>query len=107
MLDTVGFDDMIKDADLVITGEGRIDSQTLTGKLPYAVMNRCVKEGVPGVAIGGCVGLSEDEDIDGFESILPVTPAGMPISEAMKPETASANVRNTVRHIMKTYTLSK
>lgn len=107
ILDIVGFDGMIKDADLVITGEGCIDSQTLTGKLPYTVMKRCVKEGVPVVAIGGCVGLSEDEDIDGFESILPVTPAGMPLAEAMNPETASANVRNTVSRIMKTYRLRK
>ena len=100
ILDIVGFDGMIKDADLVITGEGCIDSQTLTGKLPYIVMKRCVKAGIPLAAIGGSVKLDREYDVSGFDFILPITPSDMELSEAMNPQTASANVREAVRRLM-------
>jgi hypothetical protein len=41
--------------------------------------------------------------MSGFDMVIPVTPEGMPLEEAMKTETASANVRETVKKIMLTY----
>ena len=46
ILDIAGFDEMIKDADIVITGEGKSDAQTLMGKVPHGVLKRCLREGV-------------------------------------------------------------
>ena len=86
VLDAIGFDELIRGADLVITGEGRIDSQTQTGKLPYAVMKRVVAQGVNVIAIAGSV--AQDAVIEGFDALLQVTPEGMPLEEAMKKETA-------------------
>lgn len=43
MLDIADFDAAIKDADLVITGEGKSDEQTLMGKVPHGVLKRCKK----------------------------------------------------------------
>ena len=93
VLDAIGFDSIIKDADLIITGEGRIDSQTLTGKTPYGVLQRAKRQGLPVVAIGGSVQLdSEDAKRVGFAAVLQVTPPGMPLQDAMNPETAVENI---------------
>lgn len=56
VLDTIGFDQRIKDADLVITGEGRLDSQSLQGKAAMAVAKGCQQAGVPCIALVGSVG---------------------------------------------------
>ena len=102
ILDAIGFDDMIKGADLVITGEGCVDNQTLTGKLPYVVMQHCVKAGIPVAVIGGSVNLDKDCDIPGFDFIVPVTPSDMKLSDAMDPQIAYINVRNAIQKLLKT-----
>lgn len=55
VLDTAGFDEALKSADLVITGEGRIDEQTACGKTIGGVLRRSVAAGVPVIAIAGSV----------------------------------------------------
>ena len=47
LLDTIGFDDKIKDADMILTGEGKSDSQTLMGKVPMGILRRAQRYGVP------------------------------------------------------------
>ncbi len=56
VLDTVGFEAVAADADLIITGEGRIDSQSLRGKVVTGVARRAVALGVPVIAIVGDIG---------------------------------------------------
>lgn len=93
VLDAIGFDDVIKGADLIITGEGRIDSQTLAGKTPYGVLQRAKRQGIPVIAIGGNVQLTQEEaKAVGFTSVLQVTPPDMPLNDAMNPETAAENI---------------
>ena len=58
VLDEVGFDDRLAGAALCITAEGRIDEQTLRGKVVAAVAERCRAAGVPCIAVGGQVGPS-------------------------------------------------
>jgi glycerate kinase len=53
--DAVGLDAAVRDADLVITGEGRIDSQTVQGKTPIGVARVAQRHGKPVIAIGGCL----------------------------------------------------
>lgn len=96
ILDAVRFDDVIKGADLVVTGEGKLDHQTLTGKLPYKVAQRAAAKGVPVIAICGAAEISE---LPGAMAVIPVTPEGMPLSEAMKPATAMENIRTAVRDV--------
>jgi glycerate kinase len=55
--DAVGLDAAVRDADLVITGEGRIDSQTVQGKTPIGVARVAQRHGKPVIAIGGCLAL--------------------------------------------------
>jgi glycerate kinase len=60
VLDTVQFDSLVKDADFVFTGEGKIDSQTLRGKVVIGVAKRAKLAHVPVIAIVGDIG----DDID-------------------------------------------
>lgn len=55
MLDIVGFDGLIRDVDLVVTGEGRIDGQSIYGKVPVGIARRCMKTGVPVAAVVGSI----------------------------------------------------
>lgn len=95
VLDAIGFDEIIRDADLVITGEGKIDAQTLAGKLPYAVARRASEANIPVIAI---CGKAEVDALPGFRSIIQVTPADQPIAHAMLPEVASANIASCLSH---------
>lgn len=56
LLDSVHFDDLVRDADMVFTGEGRIDWQSAHGKVPMGVGLRCKRAGVPCVALCGSIG---------------------------------------------------
>lgn len=104
VLDAIGFDEIIAGADLVITGEGRVDSQTLTGKTPFGVAQRAIRQGIPVVAIGGSVAIDAHQAREaGFKDALQVTPEGMPLSEAMKQDVASENVYRTILKLMKDY----
>ena len=104
VLDAIGFDEIIAGADLVITGEGRVDSQTLTGKTPFGVAQRAIRQGIPVVAIGGSVAIDPHQAREaGFKDALQVTPEGMPLSEAMKQDVASENVYRTILKLMKDY----
>lgn len=68
VLDAIDFDSMIEGADAVITGEGRIDSQTFKGKTPFGVMCRARQKGIPLYAIGGCAELDGVSGISRFSS---------------------------------------
>lgn len=56
VLDTIKFEQIIQDADLIITGEGQIDQQTLDGKAVYGVAKAGKKAGIPVIALVGSVG---------------------------------------------------
>ena len=104
VLDAIEFDRIISGADLVMTGEGKVDSQTLTGKTPFGVAQRAIRQDIPVVAIGGCVQISQEEASDaGFAGVYQVTPSGMPLEEAMRLDVASKNVYDTTLKILKEY----
>lgn len=97
VLDAIGFDDIISGADLVITGEGRVDSQTLTGKTPFGVAQHAHRQRIPVVVIGGSVEIDVLQVREaGFNDVIQVTPLDMPLSVAMKPEVAAENVYNAI-----------
>ena len=75
VLETTGFDALVKDADLVITGEGRTDFQTAMGKAPVGVAAVAKRHGVPVLCLSGGLGEGADDvlahGIDGLASIVP------------------------------------
>lgn len=97
VLDAIGFDSMAEGADLVITGEGRMDSQTLKGKAPLCVLRHSLRLGIPTVALTGIV---SDYDLMkglGYKEILCINPPGLAREAAMQPATARCNLYNTVK----------
>lgn len=105
VLGTVGFDALLDDAQLVVTGEGRIDRQTLMGKGPSGVLRRARSKGVPVVAVGGRVEWCEELESSGFERIYEATPEGMALDEAMQQKTAQHNICHAAMRIAREWLL--
>ena len=101
VLDAIHFDEIIDEADLVITGEGRIDSQTLAGKTPFGVAQRSIRKGIPVIAICGLKCLDQSQILSiGFKDVVQVTPDDMPLEEAMMPDMAAKNIYKTIIGLM-------
>lgn len=96
IMEETGLEEKIRTADLVITGEGRIDAQTSMGKAPAGVAELCRKHGVPAVMIGGgCLGVST---VCGFPCFS-VLRRPMTLDEAMDNQNARNNMRETAAAI--------
>lgn len=85
VLDITGFDELIRDADLVLTGEGRIDGQSLRGKVVVGVARRASGQKVPVIAIVGDIGDNIEPVYEiGVNAILSINRVAVPFSEARK-----------------------
>jgi len=86
LLDAIRFDDHLAGAELVLTGEGRFDHQTLPFyKTIAGVARRCQRAGVPVIAIvGGILGEIGDYRAAGIVGIMPIVPRPMSLDEAMR-----------------------
>ncbi|MDD8048875.1 MAG: glycerate kinase [Thomasclavelia sp.] len=73
VMDITDFDNHVKDCDLVITGEGRLDIQSLNGKVPIGVSKEASKYGIKTIAIVGCLGDDTESLDDYFLEIQPCT----------------------------------
>ena len=94
LLETIKFDVTVGDADLVVTGEGSADRQTLMGKLPMGILQH--SGGVPVCLIAGRVGNREELLEAGFAKVECINPAGTTLEEAMRKEVALQRVSDTV-----------
>ncbi|MCH5220804.1 MAG: glycerate kinase [Muribaculaceae bacterium] len=103
ILDIADFNTLIADADLIITGEGCIDSQTLMGKAAYGVLRRAKTAGVPVVALGGIIRDRELLTDAGFDGLYCINDPATSIEEAMKPDIAKRNIERTAELIAKLY----
>lgn len=85
VLDTVGFDRLLEGADLVFSGEGKIDFQSLRGKVVIGVARRTKKQGVPLIAVVGDIGDHiEGAYEEGVSAIFSINRVAVPFSEAKK-----------------------
>lgn len=100
VLDAIDFDSIIRGADLVITGEGKIDYQTVKGKTAAGVLARAKAQDIPVVAIAGSVEKCESVEQMGFAGVYPIMENEMPLAVAMQPDFAAANVEKTVKKIV-------
>ena len=97
LLEAVNFHKIVEDADLVITGEGSADAQTLMGKLPMGVLQQ--SGAVPVCLIAGRVSDKEALLNAGFSRVECINPVGLSLEEAMRKEVAMQNICDTVSHI--------
>ena len=94
LLDTIRFKEMVKDADLIITGEGAADRQTLMSKLPVGILEQAGK--VPVCLIAGKISDQEELLKAGFANVACINPPDIALEEAMRQEVAKENIRHTI-----------
>ncbi|PJC87087.1 glycerate kinase [Vibrio sp. HA2012] len=102
VMDAVNLSNAVANADLVITGEGRIDSQTIHGKTPIGVARMAKKYNCPVIGIAGC--LSSDCGIvhnHGIDAVFSVVNKAMDLTTAL--EEAARNIELTSRNIAAVY----
>ncbi|WP_428770462.1 glycerate kinase [Treponema sp. HNW] len=100
VLDTTDFDRKLKGADFVFTGEGKIDSQSLRGKVVIGVARRAKKAGVPVIAVVGDAEAGLDAAYDtGVTAVFSINRLAVPFSEAKK--TAEADLSAAMRDILR------
>lgn len=85
VLDLIEFDKKLEGVSLVVTGEGRADWQSAFGKVMQGVGRRCLRQGVPAVAIVGSMGDGAEQIFDyGIESMITTVNGVMPLEEALE-----------------------
>lgn len=98
VMETVGLVEQLEQADLVITGEGRIDGQTVFGKTPMGVLKQANQKNVPTIGIAGSLGTDSDAILShGMMAIFPIIPALDSLEQVL--EEAEKNLINTSRNI--------
>ena len=102
VLDETKLEDYIKDADLVITGEGRMDGQTAMGKAPVGIAKMAKKHGAKVIALAGAVieGAQECNE-QGIDAYFPILRQVVTLDEAMDPATARKNMVETTEQVMR------
>lgn len=96
ILNAIGFDELIKGAELIITGEGKLDEQTKMGKAPCGILEAGLKQNIPVIAIGGDVKNVEELNKRGFLAVLPILPFPATTEQAMEKEFTRSNIRRTL-----------
>lgn len=108
VLDLIGFDERVRDVDLVITGEGNMDEQSAAGKAPVGVARRAKRYGKPVVAVVG--GRADSLDAvcgQGVDLVLPVCRRPMPLDQALDPQEATTNLICAGESVARAYDLGR
>lgn len=93
VLDLVGFDERVRDADLVITGEGNMDEQSAAGKAPVGVARRAKRYGKPVAAVvGGRADYLDAVYEQGVDLVLPICRKPMSLDQALDQQEATTNL---------------
>lgn len=101
ILDILDFDNIVEDADLVVTGEGTIDAQSLMGKALTGLIRRSKQASVPVLAIGGYIADKEMIIRAGVSECLEVSSRSISIDEAMQPDIARQNIISVISNWIK------
>ena len=106
VLEYLNFEGRLKDVNLVITAEGRMDSQTLGGKGPFGLARRAMEHAVPTIALVGSLGDGEEQLHEaGIRTIFPIIPGPMDLTEAM--ETGGELLERTATRIGRLISLAR
>lgn len=108
VLDLVGFDEHVRDVDLVITGEGNMDEQSAAGKAPVGVARRAKRYGKSVAAVVG--GRADNLDAvyeQGIDLVLPICRKPMSLDQALNPQEAAANLIYAGEAAARSYDLAR
>ena len=102
VLEETGLEKYMEDADIVITGEGRLDGQTAMGKAPVGVARLAKKHDIPVIAFAGSVTKEAVAcNQNGIDAFFPILRGVVTLEEAMNPENAKANMTDTVEQVFR------
>ena len=102
VLEETKLEEYIKNADLVITGEGRLDAQTIMGKAPIGVAKIAKKYGKPVLAFAGSVTADAKEcNAHGIDAFFPILRRVSTLEEALSKKNAAENMRDTAEQVMR------
>ena len=108
VLGLVGFDERVRDVDLVITGEGNMDEQSAAGKAPVGVARRAKRYGKPVVAVVGGRADSLDAVYEqGIDLVLPICRKPMDLEQALDPQEAATNLTCAGESAARAYDLGR
>ena len=102
VLEETRLDDYVKDADIVVTGEGRLDGQTVMGKAPIGVAKTAKKYGKKVIAFSGSV--TKDAiacNQEGIDAFFPILRRIVTLEEAMDADTARENMEDTSEQVFR------
>ncbi len=100
VLDKTNLEDYIKEADIVVTGEGRLDSQTSMGKAPSGIASIAKKHGKKVIAFSGCVTRDAVKcNQCGIDAFFPILRSVCTLDEAMDADNAYMNMADTVHQV--------
>ena len=102
-LETLDFAEKIKDADLIITGEGKSDRQTLMGKVPSGILQEARRQHIPVILLAGAIEDAGILNAAGFRGVFSITPSPVSLEQAMQPKFAQENIRRTVEQICRIF----
>ena len=103
VLDVFQADEILKGADLVITGEGQMDNQTLQGKTPYGIAKRASLQGIPTIGIAGSLGTQVEALYGEMTSLFGTVRSPQPLEQVLRE--AELNLTRTARNIASTLKL--
>ena len=102
VLEETRLEEYIRNADVVVTGEGRLDRQTVMGKAPIGVAKIAKRHGKPVIAFAGCVtpeaAVCNEHGIDAF---FPILRGVVSLREAMDPANARKNMADTAEQVFR------
>lgn len=102
MLEKLGVKDKLTDADIIVTGEGKLDGQTVLGKVPLGVAKIAKQYKIPVIAIAGSI--TEDAarlNELGISSYFSILHSPMSLDEAMNPNQTLKNIESTVEQVFR------
>lgn len=106
LLEETKLSEKMQGADLVITGEGRLDEQSSMGKAPIGVAKLAKAQGIPVLAFAGAVTVGAKAcNQAGIDAYFPILREIITLEDAMKKETAKKNLADTVEQVMRLYRL--
>lgn len=102
VLEATGIEQEIQNADIVVTGEGRLDAQTVMGKAPIGVARLAKKYGKKVIAFSGCIGADAEHCNDhGIDAFFPILRNITTLEEALEPQQAYANLTATAYQVFR------
>ncbi|RKF13755.1 glycerate kinase [Alginatibacterium sediminis] len=100
VLDSLDADALLQDADLVITGEGQMDNQTLQGKTPYGIAKRAQNLGIPVIGIAGSLGTEVDDLYSKIDCVFGTVRSPQQLDQVLSE--AHSNLQRTARNVAAT-----